>query len=263
MSHADDVCLSLLLEKVSRLLLHHGIDADVVGRTKSLWSMYRKSLALGSSVEHVMDRLGARVIVASVPECYTVLGIVHRHFRPIPSTFRDYIGLPKENGYQSLHTCVYPLREISAKPVEFQIRTRAMHAEAEFGVAAHWLYKSREDGKAEQSRQRRWFEEVATLHASTLDHSMFVERLARLTCEQSLVIFLRGGAQVRVAKGSTALDLVNKVSDHPTTIRTVRVNSHEAALDTELSDGDTIEWDESVPQYLHARAPSLLPGSVR
>lgn len=242
---ADEICLQLLREKVATLLAHNGIDAEVQARTKSLWGLYRKTLRHKLPVENIMDRLGARVIVASVPECYTVLGILHRHFRPIPYTFRDYIGLPKENGYQSLHSCVYPLREISAKPVEFQIRTRAMHAEAEFGAAAHWLYKSSEEGKAVRSRQTRWLEEVATVHAATIDHALFVQRLERLAYEQSLVVFLPGGALLRVPAGSTAQDVVNKLTEHPSDLSSVLINSQPHPLCTPLADGDTIEWPDT------------------
>jgi (p)ppGpp synthase/HD superfamily hydrolase len=98
---------------------------------------------LGISFQDVMDRTGLRIIVPSVEACYTVLGLLHDHFRPIPGTFDDYIAFPKENGYQSLHTCVYSVSDVSHKPIEFQIRTTAMHQEAEFGMAAHWLYKSK------------------------------------------------------------------------------------------------------------------------
>jgi (p)ppGpp synthase/HD superfamily hydrolase len=244
---ADELCLELLSEKVATLLAHNGIVADVQARTKSLWGLYRKTIRYQLPVENIMDRLGARVIVSSVPECYTVLGILHRHFRPIPSTFYDYIGLPKENGYQSLHSCVYPLREISAKPVEFQIRTRAMHAEAEFGAAAHWLYKSREEGDAARSRQTRWLEEVAALHATTIDHAVFVERLEHLAYEQSLIVFLRGGALVRVPAGSTAADVITQVAETPSSTSVLLINSQERPLNTPLADGDTIEWSDGGP----------------
>lgn len=259
---ADDVCLELLTAKVTDLLGHHGISADVQARTKSLWSLYRKMRRSELPMERIMDRLGARVIVASVPDCYTVLGILHRHFRPIPTTFYDYIALPKENGYQSLHSCVYPLREISAKPVEFQIRTRAMHAEAEFGAAAHWLYKSRDERRAERSRQRRWLEEVANMHAATIDHATFVAQLERLAYEQSVVIFLRGGEQVRLPSGSTAADLLRKLSEHPHTFTSVHVNSEPKPLDVILNDGDTVEWNEELPEYLQQRITARLSNST-
>lgn len=251
---ADDACLALLTTKVAVLLERNGIEAEVQGRTKSLWGIYRKMRQQDLPIERIMDRLGARVIVPSVPECYAVLGILHRHFRPIPGTFKDYIGLPKENSYQSLHTCVYPLREISAKAVEFQIRTHAMHAEAEFGAAAHWLYKSHEDGDAENKRQRRWLEEVASCHAAALDHASFVAQLERLAFEQSLVVFLRGGEQIRLPSGSTAADLVSRLSECSSAVRTVRINSNERPLSTPLADGDTVEWNEAVPPYLQAPA---------
>jgi len=104
--------------------------------------MYRKMRRLDTSLDDLMDRIGLRIIVPSVEECYAVLGLLHTRVRPVPDTFDDYIGFPKEHRYQSLHTCVYPVPDISAKPVEFHVRTEAMHREAEYGVAAHCWYKN-------------------------------------------------------------------------------------------------------------------------
>ncbi len=155
-------------------------------------------------ISQIMDRLGLRVVVGSVPDCYRVPGLLHTHFRPVPGTFNDYVGLPKDNGYQSLHTCVYPVHEISAKPIEFQIRTHAMHAEAEYGVAAHWLYKSESDANAECERQRHWLHALALQHEASTNHENFTERLHRLVYEQSLVVFLRGGRQTTFGRRQCA-----------------------------------------------------------
>jgi len=138
----DDKCLHILLTSVQRLLNNNGIQGRIQGRTKSLHGIRRKMDRTGKTLEEIMDRVGLRVIVASVRECYTVLGLLHSHFKPIPGTFDDYISFPKDNGYQSLHTCVYPVREIFHKPIEFQVRTELMHMEAEHGAAAHWRYKN-------------------------------------------------------------------------------------------------------------------------
>jgi len=171
----DDRCLNILMEWVKRLLTKNGIDGEVQGRTKSLYGIYAKMTRSGASLHEIMDRIGLRVIVSSVPECYSVLGLLHSHFRPIPGTFDDYIGLPKENGYQSLHTCVYPVRDISHKPIEFQIRTELMHMEAEYGVAAHWRYKSAEAAAANNRRQSRWIESLVDQHRNAPSADGFMD----------------------------------------------------------------------------------------
>jgi len=175
----DWICLSLLKDGVGQLLEERGIDAAIEGRAKGLYSIYRKMRRLDSSLDDVMDRIGLRIIVPSVEACYGVLGLLHTRFRPVPGTFDDYIGLPKENGYRSLHTCVYPVPDISVKPVEFQIRTEAMHREAEYGVAAHWLYKDQAEAEAEDQRQLEWLRELLPNGKETFDHAAFVEHLHR------------------------------------------------------------------------------------
>lgn len=247
---SDNLCLDLLQKKVMELVLRHGLKAIVNGRTKSLWGLHCKMRKQNRPLNQIIDRLGLRVIVSSVPECYTVLGLIHTHFRPVRGTFHDYIGLPKDNGYQSLHTCVYPIREVSAKPVEFQVRTRAMHAEAEFGAAAHWLYKSRNDARAERERQEHWLQALAADHEATVDHQEFVARLSLLVYEQSVVVFLRGGKQVRMPEKSTAWDVIHKVAKRPEHVATVLVNAELAQLDRTLRDGDTVEWEERIPDLV-------------
>lgn len=108
---SDEACLELVRRKVASLIEGNGVEATVSARTKSLFSLHRKMRRLDLPLEQILDRLGLRVIVESVPDCYRVLGLLHTHFRPVPGTFNDYVGLPKDNGYQSLHTCVYPVHE--------------------------------------------------------------------------------------------------------------------------------------------------------
>ncbi len=130
-----------------RLLERNGMRGTVCGRTKGLYSLHRKIQRQGCSAHDIMDRIGLRVIVSSVGECYAVLGLVHTRFRPVRGTFDDYIRRPKENGYLSLHTCIYPPLPLPHVPVELQIRTESMHRDAEYGMAAHWLYKQSEPSK--------------------------------------------------------------------------------------------------------------------
>ncbi len=174
----DDRYLAALRRHVQQLLEGNGIRAEIQTRTKSLHAIRRKMFRTGKKPEEIMDRLGVRIIVETVPECYQVLGLIHTAFTPVPGTFDDYIGRPKENGYQSLHTVVIPVRELSHKPVEFQIRTRRMHLVAEFGSAAHWLYKNEAAPAEEDPAARRRLGSLLDeeRHAESLE--AFLERLS-------------------------------------------------------------------------------------
>jgi GTP pyrophosphokinase len=237
----DDKCLEILLAGVKRLLVNSGIQGRVQGRTKSLHGIRRKMARTGKTLEEIMDRVGLRVIVTSVPECYTVLGLLHAHFKPIPGTFDDYIGLPKDNGYQSLHTCVYPVREISHKPIEFQVRTELMHLEAEHGTAAHWRYKN-ETAAAERNHHRtQWMEGLVRQHRESASSEAFIERLHRQVFRDHLVVFGNGGRIVRMPENATVRDYLKIINAHAPQDATVKVNGRVVALDCALRDGDSIE----------------------
>lgn len=236
----DDKCLEILLAGVKRLLANSGIQGRVQGRTKSLHGIRRKMARTGKTLEEIMDRVGLRVIVTSVPECYSVLGLLHAHFKPIPGTFDDYIGLPKDNGYQSLHTCVYPVREISHKPIEFQVRTELMHLEAEHGTAAHWRYKN-EAAAAERNHHRtQWMEGLVRQHRESASSEAFIERLHRQVFRDHLVVFGNGGRIVRMPENATVRDYLKIINAHVPQDATVKVNGRIVALDCALRDGDSI-----------------------
>jgi GTP pyrophosphokinase len=184
----DQLCLSLLRDGVGKLLQQRGIDARLEGRVKGLYSIYRKMCRLDSPLDDVMDRIGLRIVVPSVEACYHVLGLLHTRFRPVPGTYDDYIRFPKENGYRSLHTCVYPVPDVSAKPVEFQIRTEAMHREAEYGVAAHWLYKNEAEAEAEEQRQLEKLRQLLPDEGEELDLGAFLHRLQRRVYDDAVMV---------------------------------------------------------------------------
>nr|WP_320015520.1 HD domain-containing protein [uncultured Desulfobacter sp.] len=236
----DDRCLEILLTGVNRLLADNGIRGRVQGRTKSLHGIRRKMARTGKSLEKIMDRVGLRVIVTSVPECYTVLGLLHAHFKPIPGTFDDYIGLPKDNGYQSLHTCVYPVREISHKPIEFQVRTELMHIEAEHGTAAHWRYKKEAGAALRDHHRTQWMEGLVRQHRESANSEAFIERLHRQVFQDRLVVFGNGGRIVRLAENATVRDYLKIINAHVPQHATVKVNGRFVALDCALRDGDSI-----------------------
>ena len=237
----DDKCLRILLAGVRRLLDNNGIEGRVQGRTKSLHGIRRKMARTGNPLPAIMDRIGLRVIVASVPECYTVLGLLHAHFKPIPGTFDDYIGLPKDNGYQSLHTCVYPVREVSHKPIEFQVRTELMHMEAEHGTAAHWRYKSRPAAEACDQYKTRWMQGLVRQHATADSPDMFIRLLHRQVFQGHVVVFGSGGRIVRLDENATVRDYLNIANARISEDALVKVNGRTVALDLTLKDGDSIE----------------------
>jgi GTP pyrophosphokinase len=239
---SDAACMDIIRKAIEEMLGRNGIEAEVTGRVKGLYSIYRKMCALDCSAPEIMDKIGLRIIVRSVPGCYAVLGILHTHFRPIPGTFDDYIGLPKDNGYQSLHTCVYPLRSVSIKPVEFQIRTRAMHREAELGIAAHWRYKSESETRDIVSRHLSGLRSIRDVHTGSSSYGDFVEKLRRHVFDDCLVVFTGSGRQVRLPAGATVMDfLIRAGSGAPPA--SAAVNGVARALDHPLRDGDTVEID--------------------
>jgi GTP pyrophosphokinase len=184
----DEMCLVVLQAGVRRLLDENGIVATVQGRTKGLYSLYRKMCRLNCPLASVMDRIGLRVIVQSIAECYQVLGLLHTRFRPVAGTFDDYIARPKANGYRSLQICFYPVPDLSYKPVEFQIRTVQMHREAQYGPAAHWRYKSAVETGAEAEARLKWLRSLLEEPEPALDHAAFMERLCRQMLGDQLVM---------------------------------------------------------------------------
>lgn len=236
----DDKCLHLLMVGVQRLLANNHIPCRVQGRTKSLYSIHRKIQRTGKSLDAIMDRLGVRVIVSSVPECYAVLGLLHAHFKPIPGTFDDYIGLPKNNGYQSLHTCVYPIREITHKPIEFQVRTELMHLEAEHGTAAHWRYKN-EQGMIRDEQQTQWMHSLVVQHREAPSSEAFIRRLHHQVFKDHLVVFGNGGRIVRLEERATVRDYLKMINARLPRNGVVKVNGRVVTLDCPLRDGDSIE----------------------
>ncbi|MBW1677778.1 MAG: bifunctional (p)ppGpp synthetase/guanosine-3',5'-bis(diphosphate) 3'-pyrophosphohydrolase [Deltaproteobacteria bacterium] len=237
----DEACLQILVAAVRRLLDRNGFKGTVSGRTKNLYSLYTKMRRLNASLEAIMDKIGIRIITTSVADCYQILGLLHTHYRPIPGTFDDYIGLPKDNGYQSLHTCVYPVRDISDKPVEFQIRTELMHMEAEFGVAAHWRYKDEDDAHVEDERQLQWLRSLRKKRDDITTHRDFVEKLRKEVFDDHLVVFTEKGRQVRLPVGATVRDFLDRINPSHLSEVSLHVNGQVCSMGCHLRDGDTVE----------------------
>ncbi|WP_163337501.1 bifunctional (p)ppGpp synthetase/guanosine-3',5'-bis(diphosphate) 3'-pyrophosphohydrolase [Desulfopila sp. IMCC35008] len=240
LSAEDERCLVILKNTLVGLLKQNGIAADIQGRIKSLYSIHCKICHSDKSLESIMDRIGLRIIVTTVPECYRVLGLLHAHFQHIPGSFDDYIGFPKKNGYQSLHTCVYPVRGIAYKPIEFQIRTICMHKEAEYGCAAHWQYKRQEQTASTTERPQ-------PLHNCSTSKEDFLRFLYRSCHKNNIVIFGREGLIHHLPAHSTVGQYLREAGIKVSPEDLIMVNRTLTDERYVLKDNDSVEvvWAKS------------------
>ena len=232
--------LGRILDAARRSLPDSGIDAQVYGREKSLWSIYQKMVRRHLSFSQVLDIYGFRVIVDTVPQCYLALGALHATFKPVPGRFKDYIAIPKVNGYQSLHTTlVGPF----GTPVEFQIRTRDMQRVAESGVAAHWLYKGEAETFSDlQKRTHQWLKSLLDIQSQTGDSLEFIEHVKVDLFPDSVYVFTPKGQIRSLPRGATVVDFAYSVhTDIGDQTVGARVNREPVPLRTELHNGDVVE----------------------
>ncbi len=216
-----------------------GIDGfEVTGRPKHLWSIFQKMRKRNKGFEEIYDLMAIRAIVRSVPECYHVLGIIHHNWTPIQERIKDYIASPKSNAYQSLHTTIFGP---GGQLFEVQIRTQEMHRTAEFGIAAHWLYKR--DGKPDELDQHLgWFRQLLELQQDTHSPEEFLEFLKIDLYQDEIFIFTPHGDVKRLPKGSTPIDFAFHVhTEVGLKCQGAKINGRIAPLHRELKSGDTVE----------------------
>ena len=216
-----------------------GIEAEVTGRAKHLYSIYQKMVKKGIEIEEMYDLLGVRVIVNSEKECYEVLGIIHSMWKPIPGRFKDYIANRKSNNYQSLHTTVIAL---DGKPLEVQIRTWEMHRIAEYGVAAHWLYK--EEIKKPDSFEEKlsWVRQLLEWQKELTDDQEFLESIRSDLFEKEIYVFTPKGDVVALPQGSTPIDFAYAIhTEVGHRCKGAKVNSKMVPLNYILQNGDIVE----------------------
>jgi GTP pyrophosphokinase len=218
------------------------LRAEVTGRPKHYYSIYEKMVVRGKEFGDIYDLVGLRVIVDSVKDCYGALGTLHAMWRPIPGRFKDYIAMPKFNLYQSLHTTVVGP---TGKPIEVQIRTRAMHRTAEFGIAAHWKYKS--TSRADSSHKAAdgdapWLSQILDWQSDTADSGEFMHNMRLDLYADEVFVFTPKGDVTALPRGSTPVDFAYSVHTE-VGHRTVgaRVNGRLVALEYELRNGDKVE----------------------
>ena len=214
------------------------IEADVFGREKTLYSIYRKMKEKQLSFSQVLDIYGFRVVVGSVPACYLALGALHALYKPVPGKFKDYIAIPKANGYQSLHTT---LIGPYGTPVEVQIRTESMHHVAQEGIAAHWLYKDTEQSGAElQIKTHKWLQSLLEMQSG--DSAEFFENVKIDLFPDEVYVFTPKGKILALPRGATVVDFAYAVhTDVGNHCTAARINHELAPLRTELKNGDLVE----------------------
>ena len=233
-----------ILESVRASLQVAGIDAAIQGREKTLYGIYRKMRNKHLSFSQVLDVYGFRVVVDSFASCYVTLGVLHSLFKPMPGKFKDYIAIPKLNGYQSLHTT---LIGPYGTPVEFQIRTEEMNKVAEAGVAAHWLYKNQGAELTDlQQRTHAWLQSLLDIQHQSGDSVEFLEHVKVDLFPDSVYVFTPKSTIIALPRGATALDFAytihTDIGDHAVS---AKINHEPAPLKTELRNGDIVAIEVS------------------
>ena len=244
--------LAQLQRKLESALTDNGLHAEVSGRVKHIYSIHQKTqkyAALGKSFSEIYDLLAVRVLVDELDECYKVLGVVHSLWRPIPGEFDDYIGNPKPGGYQSLHTTVH---WTATRPLEIQIRTREMDAEAEYGVAAHWRYKQRPGGRGKgitarassrrEAERLSWLRQLVDWQGDLPGAREYVETIKSDVFQDQVFVYTPKGELKDMPAGSTSLDLAFRIhTEVGYACVGAKVNGRLVALTTPLKNGDIVE----------------------
>ena len=229
-----------VLESIKRRLRENKLEAEVHGREKHLYSIYRKMREKRLSFAQVLDVFGFRVVVKDVHASYIALGALHGLFKPIPGKFKDYIAIPKANGYQSLHTTLFgPF----GTPLEAQIRTTEMHKIAEAGVASHWLYKSFDTSLSDlQKKTHQWLQSLLQMQSESGDSAEFLEHLKVDLFPDEVYMFTPRGQIMALPRGATAVDFAYAVhTDIGNRCVAVKINQELMPLRTELKNGDRVE----------------------
>ena len=214
-------------------------DVSVKGREKNIYSIYRKIKSKHKPFSEILDVYGFRILVDSVDDCYRSLGIIHNYFSPIENRFKDYIAIPKSNGYQALHTSLLAL---NAFPIEVQIQTRSMSEIASFGIAAHWQYKTKDKETSSQLRATRWLSGLVDLQKKTTNPTEFAQSIKTDLDSNEVFLFSPKGDIYALRRGSTPIDFAYEVhTDLGDSIVGCKVNRSEVPLNIELETGQTVE----------------------
>ena len=237
-----DQAVADMLTSVSNLLNAHGIKHEIKGRSKSIYSIYRK-LEKGRKFNDIYDLLALRALVDTEQDCYTALGIIHSKYRPIPKRFKDYIAMPKPNGYQSLHTTVFG---IDGYLFEIQLRTKEMDEVAENGVASHWSYKEnknlKDTVKSSTDEKLQFFKSIIELNEDKMSSEDFVNSVKNEILNNNIYVFTPMGDVFELPKGSTPIDFAYRVHTRvgETTVGAL-VNNNMVPLNYQLQNNDIVK----------------------
>lgn len=244
-----------ILNTVQNRLLENGMDCTVAGREKNIASIYQKMLNKKISFTDVFDVYAFRIYCHQVDDCYRALGCMHNLYKPIPGRFKDYIALPKANGYQSLHTILIGPYGV---PIEVQIRTHEMHRLSESGIAAHWLYKSdNEKSETIQARANEWLRDLLEIQKSAGDSLEFIDNLKVDLFPQEVFVFTPKGKIIKLPRGATIVDFAYLVhTDVGNACISARIDKKLVPLQTKLENGTTVEvitasWARPNPLWLN------------
>lgn len=229
------------IQAVTRLLNLKKVPfVAIEGRQKNLYSIYKKMLRSGKSFHEIYDLLGVRIVVDDIGTCYQTLGVLHQHFTPKIGRLKDYIAIPKSNGYQSIHTTVFGLNGIVT---EFQIRTQEMHLENEYGIAAHYFYSNKKQDtlKKDVKKKYKWVQKILDLQRNISSNRKFLEHLKLDIFEDRIFVFTPKGDVVDLPRGANVIDLAYHIhSDLGMLAVSAEINGKPVALTTVLSSGDTV-----------------------
>ncbi len=227
-----------IIAKVKSVIEQAGLKAEITGRPKHIYSIYRKMVEKEKTIDMLMDLRAIRLIVEDLPSCYAALGVIHNNWRPIPREFDDYIAAPKDNFYQSLHTAVL---FDDGKSLEVQIRTKEMHESAEYGIAAHWRYK--EKGKRDEAYEERinWLRRLMDWRQEVQDPQEFVDGMKSDVFEDRVYVFTPRGDIIDLPTGSTPIDFAYHVhTEIGNRCRGAKINGKLVSLDYVLKTGDQV-----------------------
>jgi GTP pyrophosphokinase len=228
-----------VVQTLKRSLTEEGVGAEVTGRRKHISSIYQKMKKKGRDFDRIYDLHGARIIVEDIKDCYAALGIVHSLWRPIAGEFDDYIAMPKDNMYQSLHTAVVGPQ---GRPLEVQVRTWDMHWTAEYGVAAHWRYKEQVQRDAVLETKMAWLRQLMDWRREFVDAQEFVDSLKTDLFPEEVYVFTPKGDVVELTRGSTPVDFAYHVhTEIGNLCQGAKVNGRIVPLNYQLGDGDQVQ----------------------
>ncbi len=231
--------LSKIKKILEENLQREGIAyTSIHGRTKRIYSLYRKLLQKDRDINRIYDLIALRIIVPNIQSCYTTIGIIHSIWQPLKGRIKDYIATPKPNGYQSIHTTVFAL---DGQIVEFQVRTNTMHEQAEYGIAAHWHYKTKGSFKL-PDKQQQWIKQLMAIQKKVKDTEQYLQQIKLDVFSDRIFIFTPKGDVIELPEGATPIDFAYHVhSDLGNKCIGAKVNEQIVNLETKLRSGDMVE----------------------